>query len=118
MLQQSEVTDVEEDNMERDALLREAEAQDLIEFGLIPEFIGRLPVIVAFHCLDVDMLVRILIEPRNALVPQFQGLFEMDSVSVQIRSHPGDARRPLNNVVMYLDHKIKNRLTYNSHLTL
>ena len=50
------------------------EAQDLIEFGMIPEFVGRFPVLVAFHSLTEDMLVRILTEPKNALVPQYQML--------------------------------------------
>ena len=58
----------------------QAEARDLIEFGLIPEFIGRFPVIVPFHNLTQAMLMRILTEPRNALVPQYQALFQMDKV--------------------------------------
>lgn len=48
---------------------------------MIPEFVGRLPVIVAFHCLDEEMLMRILTEPSNALVPQYAKLFKMDKVS-------------------------------------
>ena len=51
------------------------EAQDLIEFGMIPEFCGRFPVLVPFHSLTEEMLVRILTEPKNALVPQYQMLF-------------------------------------------
>ena len=54
--------------------LSTVEAQDLIEFGMIPEFVGRFPVLVAFHSLTEDMLVRILTEPKNALVPQYQML--------------------------------------------
>lgn len=57
------------------------EARDMIEFGMIPEFVGRLPVVVPFHSLTEDMLVKILVEPRNALVPQYQALFAMDKVS-------------------------------------
>lgn len=79
------------DNEERDALLRQVEARDLIEFGLIPEFCGRLPVVVPFHSLTQDMLVKILVAPRNALVPQYQALFSMDKVSMQLRT------RSLNN---------------------
>ena len=71
---------VVEDNAEKDALLRDVEARDLIDFGLIPEFVGRLPILVPFHNLSVDMLVQILTEPRNALIPQFQTLFGMDNV--------------------------------------
>ena len=69
-----------EDERERDSLLRAVEARDLIDFGMIPEFVGRFPVIVPFHSLSKDMLVRILTEPRNALVPQYQMLFGMDKV--------------------------------------
>lgn len=65
---------------ERDALLHNVEAGDLISFGMIPEFVGRMPIIVSLQSLSKDMLVRILQEPRNALVPQFQTLFGMDKV--------------------------------------
>lgn len=70
---------IEEENKERDRLLNECEARDLIEFGLIPEFVGRLPIVVAYHSLTQEMLVRILSEPKNALVPQYQALFKMDN---------------------------------------
>ncbi|CAG0897357.1 unnamed protein product, partial [Darwinula stevensoni] len=79
---QSGISSVEEDNTEKDALLRMVEARDLIEFGMIPEFVGRFPVVVTFHCLSQEMLVRILTEPRNALVPQYQMLFGMDKVEL------------------------------------
>jgi len=69
-------------NLERDKYLQECEARDLIEFGMIPEFVGRLPIVVAFHSLNEDMLVRILTEPRNAYVPQYQALFQMDKVQL------------------------------------
>ena len=74
-------SEVADDESERDAFLRAVEARDLIDFGMIPEFVGRFPVIVPFHSLSLDTLVRILTEPRNALVPQFQMLFGMDKVS-------------------------------------
>ncbi|CAF0780444.1 unnamed protein product [Didymodactylos carnosus] len=73
---------LEEENKERDRFLQECEARDLIEFGMIPEFVGRLPVIVAFHSLDEEMLVRILTEPRNAYIPQYQTLFNIDKVQL------------------------------------
>ena len=73
--------DVREDNAERDKLLSHVEARDLVEFGMIPEFVGRLPVVVSLHSLDEGSLVKILTEPRNALVPQYQALFSMDKVS-------------------------------------
>jgi ATP-dependent Clp protease ATP-binding subunit ClpX len=56
--------------------------EDLLKFGLIPEFVGRLPVIGAVHNLDKDALIRILIEPKNALVKQYQKLFEMERVKL------------------------------------
>jgi ATP-dependent Clp protease ATP-binding subunit ClpX len=61
----------------------QVEATDLIEFGMIPEFVGRFPTLVPFHSLNEEMLVRILTEPRNALVPQYQMLFGMDKVSYE-----------------------------------
>jgi len=70
------------DYAEMDALLRQVEARDLIEFGMIPEFVGRFPVLVPFHSLNEDLLVRILTEPRNAMVPQFQRLLAMDNVDL------------------------------------
>ncbi|GFR10177.1 ATP-dependent Clp protease ATP-binding subunit clpX-like, mitochondrial [Trichonephila clavata] len=71
-----------EDNAEKDALLRYVESRDLIEFGMIPEFVGRFPVVVPLHSLDEKMLVQILTEPKNALVPQFKMLFTMDKVEL------------------------------------
>jgi len=59
-------------------LLREIEPDDLLKFGLIPEFVGRLPVVATLEDLDIDALVRILREPKNALVKQYQKLFEME----------------------------------------
>ncbi len=76
----------EEENAEKDALLRNVESRDMIEFGLIPEFVGRFPVIVAFHSLDRQTLVRILVEPRNSLVAQKKALFKMDTVRSLARS--------------------------------
>jgi ATP-dependent Clp protease ATP-binding subunit ClpX len=70
----------ESESAEKDALLLEVEAGDLIKFGMIPEFVGRMPITVSLQSLSRDMLVRILQEPRNALVPQFQTLFDMDKV--------------------------------------
>ena len=64
-------------------LLRHARADDLLGFGLIPEFVGRLPVIVSVDPLDADMLTRILVEPKNALVKQYQHLFDLDGVELQ-----------------------------------
>jgi ATP-dependent Clp protease ATP-binding subunit ClpX len=56
--------------------------QDLLKYGLIPEFVGRLPIVVTLHSLDKDALIRVLTEPKNALVKQYQKLFEMDGVTL------------------------------------
>ncbi len=64
-------------------LLRMIMPEDLLRFGMIPEFIGRLPIVVALDPLDEEALVRILVEPRNALVKQYQKLFEMDGVELE-----------------------------------
>ncbi len=65
-------------------VLREVEPEDLLKFGLIPEFIGRLPVIATLEDLDEAALVEILSEPKNALVKQYQRLFEMEDVKLTI----------------------------------
>jgi ATP-dependent Clp protease ATP-binding subunit ClpX len=64
-------------------LLAEALPEDLVKYGMIPEFIGRLPVITSVHNLDREALLRILVEPRNALVKQYQKLFELDGVELE-----------------------------------
>ena len=66
-------------------LLNEVEPEDLIRFGLIPEFVGRLPVVATLNELDEDALVTILVEPRNALTKQYQKLFEMEGVELEFR---------------------------------
>jgi ATP-dependent Clp protease ATP-binding subunit ClpX len=65
--------------------LRDVEPEDLVKYGLIPEFVGRLPMIATLDELDLDALVRILKEPRNALIKQYQKLFEMEGVEIQFR---------------------------------
>src|SRR5439155_22958547 len=64
-------------------LLNKVTSDDLIEFGMIPEFVGRLPVIAPLEPLDEEALVRILTEPRNALVKQYQKLFEMEGAELE-----------------------------------
>ena len=63
-------------------LFRKLEPEDLLKFGLIPEFVGRIPVLATLEDLDEDALVQILSEPKNALVKQYQRLFEMESVQL------------------------------------
>ncbi|CAL8359974.1 unnamed protein product [Lota lota] len=77
-------TDAVAEIEEKDRLLKHVEARDLIEFGMIPEFVGRLPVVVPLHSLDEETLVRILTEPRNAVVPQYQALFGMDKCDLTV----------------------------------
>ncbi len=64
-------------------ILQQVQPEDLLKFGLIPEFIGRLPVVVSLHPLDEDALVRILTEPKNALVKQYKKLLSMDHVDLE-----------------------------------
>lgn len=70
-----------------DRLLQCVEARDLMSYGMIPEFVGRFPVIVSLNHLDVNSLVNILSQPKNALVPQFKSLFKMDKVNTRSDMH-------------------------------
>lgn len=65
--------------------MREVEPEDLIKFGLIPEFVGRLPVVATLEELDEAALVKILTEPKNALTKQYQKLFAMENVDLEFR---------------------------------
>ncbi len=67
---------------EEDAILAKAMPEDLLKFGLIPEFVGRLPVMVTLSSLDKEALIKVMSEPKNALVKQYQKLFEMDGVEL------------------------------------
>jgi ATP-dependent Clp protease ATP-binding subunit ClpX len=82
-------------------LLRDVEPEDLLRYGLIPEFIGRLPVVATLEDLDEESLIEILTTPKNALVKQYQRLFEMENVRLQITQ---DALRAI-------AHKALNRKT-------
>lgn len=74
---------VDKNNTDIDKLLKQVEPQDLMKFGLIPEFIGRVPVTVSLELLSEEALLRILKEPKNALVKQYQKLFEYDDVKLE-----------------------------------
>ena len=76
----TEVT--QKSNKEISDLLQEVTPQDLVKFGLIPEFVGRVPICVSLRGLDKEALVRILKEPKNALIKQYQKLFDMDDVEL------------------------------------
>ena len=73
------------------AIFRHVLPEDLIKFGLIPEFIGRLPVLGAVQQLDQAMLVKVLAEPKNSLVKQYQRIFEMDGVELEFEDDALDA---------------------------
>jgi ATP-dependent Clp protease ATP-binding subunit ClpX len=79
----AEVRSAESDDLSK--LLAGVEPEDLIRYGLIPEFVGRLPVVATLAELDEEALVRILTEPKNAVVKQFRKLFEMDRCELEVR---------------------------------
>lgn len=64
-------------------IFAKVETEDIREYGLIPEFIGRLPIVFSLEAMDEDLLVKVLIEPRNAIVKQYQKLFRMDEVDLE-----------------------------------
>lgn len=68
-------------------VLRELRPEDLVKFGLIPEFVGRLPIVVTLDQLDEQALIKILTEPKNALVAQYQTLLEMDGVTLRFEQN-------------------------------
>ena len=72
-------------------MLQEVEPEDLIKFGLIPELIGRLPVLAALQELDEEALVQILTEPKNALVKQYKYLFDMEGAEISFTQEALDA---------------------------
>lgn len=71
------------DEKQKEALLRKVEPHDLVRFGLIPELIGRIPVVTVLDALDEKSLVRVLKEPKNSIVKQYQALFKMDNVDLE-----------------------------------
>ena len=75
-----------DDNKDVGVVLREVEPEDLIKFGLIPEFVGRLPVVATLEGLDEAALVKILTEPKNSLIKQYQKLFSMEGVELEFRA--------------------------------
>ncbi len=79
----SDVKSVNEDSL--DLCYKNVEVEDLLKFGLIPEFIGRLPVTVSLNQLDKDSLMRILTEPKNSLVKQYKKLFELDDCELEFK---------------------------------
>lgn len=74
-----------DDTKDLGSVLKNAEPMDLVRYGLIPEFIGRLPVVATLDELDEAALIQILVEPKNALVKQYQSLFDMEGVELEFR---------------------------------
>ncbi len=74
--------DIKKTDQERDAILKEVTAEDLVRFGMIPELVGRLPVITTLNALDEKALVAILTEPKNAILKQYQALFALDEINL------------------------------------
>lgn len=66
-----------------DRLLQQVRQEDLLKYGLIPEFVGRFPIITTLEDLNVDDMIRVLTEPKNALIKQYQALFELDNVTLE-----------------------------------
>ncbi len=79
----ADVHDVKDTNVGE--LLKEVMPEDLIKFGLIPEFVGRVPVVVSLNALDQEALIRILQEPKNSLTKQYRKLFELDGVDLSFQ---------------------------------
>jgi ATP-dependent Clp protease ATP-binding subunit ClpX len=79
------IVKAKDDTKELGAVLKHAEPMDLVKYGLIPEFIGRLPVVATLDELDEEALIQILVEPKNALIKQYQALFEMEDVALEFR---------------------------------
>ena len=79
------VVKAKDDTKQLGSILTNAEPGDLVRYGLIPEFIGRLPVVATLEELDEAALIQILVEPKNALIKQYQALFEMEDVELEFR---------------------------------
>lgn len=74
------------DEVDAAELVEKIQPQDLIKYGLIPEFVGRVPITVGLKALDEDALVKILVEPKNSLVKQYQKLLKMDNIDLEFES--------------------------------
>jgi ATP-dependent Clp protease ATP-binding subunit ClpX len=78
-------SNVESNKVETDELLKQVQQEDLLKYGLIPEFVGRLPVLVSLEELNKEALIAIITEPKNALIKQYNKLFSMDDVELEIQ---------------------------------
>ena len=84
-------SDIEENEIDKEKIMEYAQPEDLLKYGLIPEFVGRLPVLVTLEELSKEALLSILTEPRNALVKQYSKLMEMDKVTLQVEDEALEA---------------------------
>jgi len=75
---------ISKDNVSKEEIYKKVQTEDLLKYGLIPEFVGRLPIVASLDPLDESALVKILKEPKNSLVKQFKKLFELDNVELEI----------------------------------
>ena len=82
---------VEESHLDETEILKKAVQHDLVKYGLIPELIGRIPVITVLENLDKKALVKIMIEPKNSILKQYTKLFEMDDVILEFKKDALDA---------------------------
>ena len=83
----------ENSDEELSELYSKVESEDLVKFGLIPEFVGRLPIIASLNELDENALVKVLTEPKNSLVKQFVELFKMEGVKLALSPLPNRQSR-------------------------
>ena len=84
------LTGSERDNIESESIYKHVQQEDLLKFGIIPELIGRLPITAALHDLDEDALVRIMLEPKNAVTKQYKKLFHIDNVTLKFEQEAID----------------------------
>lgn len=83
--------ELKKSELERNQILKEIQPHDLIKYGIIPELVGRLPIIAPINALSREDLVRILTEPKNALIKQYQKLFELDQVELEVEGEALEA---------------------------
>ena len=74
---------VDKDEYAKDKVMHKVIHHDLVKFGLIPELVGRLPVITCLEAMDKDTLIRIMTEPKNSIIKQYQALFSLDNIKLE-----------------------------------
>jgi len=84
-------SNIENNKLQQSEIMKHVQQEDLLKYGLIPEFVGRLPMLVTLEELSKDALVQIITEPKNALIKQYKKLFEMDEVELEVQNDAVDA---------------------------